>query len=103
MDLLGPSLQVLFNVCNRKFSVKTVLPLADQMLCRINYLHSINFTHGDLKPANFLIGRGKDSNMIFLINFGLAKRYFDPARQQHIPYGLSKRFSGTVLYASINA
>ena len=45
MDLLGPSLEDLFNFCNRKFSLKTVILLADQMISRIEYIHSQNFLH----------------------------------------------------------
>lgn len=81
MDLLGPSLEDLFTVCDRKLTTKTVLMLFDMMIKRIEYIHSRHFLHRDIKPDNFLMGIGKRSHKVkFLISFmiliGLYNRFW---------------------------
>ena len=55
------------------------------------------------QPDNFLIGLGKKSNVVYVIDYGLAKKYRDAKTHQHIPYRENKNLTGTARYASINA
>ena len=86
MDLLGPSIEDLFNICNKKFSLKTILMLAEQFLLRIEKLHSKNFVYRDIKPENFLMGLNEKSHLLHLVDFGLSKKYRDSTPHSHVPY-----------------
>lgn len=88
-DLLGPSLEDLFNFCDRKFSLKTVLLLADQLIPRIEYIHQKDFIHGDIKSDNFLMGANKLGNIVHVIDFGLAEECIDPEARIQIRTYLS--------------
>lgn len=100
IDLLGPSLEELFNSCGRQFSLKTVLMLAEQLLSRVEFLHSKELLHRDIKPDNFLMGVGENSTVVYAIDFGLAKKYMK--NKKHIECIYGKKLTGTARYASIN-
>jgi len=105
MELLSHSLEDLLHMCHGKFTLKTNLLVAKQLLQRIESLHNFGFLHRDIKPENFLIGRKGTTgeNTIFIIDFGLSKRYWNDTTNEHIPFADHKSLTGTARYASINS
>ena len=103
IDLLGKSLEDLFVYCHHKLSLKTVLMLADQMISCVEFIHNKNFIHRDIKPDNFVMGLGSNSTQVFIIDYGLSKKYRDQHTHVHIPYVEGKSLTGTARYASVGA
>ncbi|KAG2108219.1 casein kinase I [Suillus discolor] len=85
LELLGPSLHQLFLANNQRFSLLNVVNLGVQLLSRLEYIHSHNYIHGDVKPQNILVGLGNLRHTAFIIDFGI-----------------TKILSGTPAFASIN-
>ena len=100
MEFLGPNLEELFSFCNKTFSLKTILMIGIQVLNRIEKFHAEGFIHRDIKPDNFLIGVSKKKGRIYLIDFGLSKKYVT-RNKHHIPYNDNKSFTGSYRYSSI--
>ena len=103
MDFLGPSINNLFHLMQKKLSLQTVCMCAMQMICRLEYVHEKGYIHRDIKPENFVTGLDEDSNTIYIIDFGLSQRYKDKKTGAHIPYREKRQMAGTVRYASINS
>lgn len=85
-DLLGPSLGDLLDFCGRKFSLKTVLMVVNQLLYRLSHIHSKQLVHRDIKPDNILMGVGRRGNQVYITDMGIATEYrssegnYQPAR-----------------------
>ena len=102
MPLLGKSLHEIQSTKNFNFEFKDICLMAIQIIERIQWVHSQKIIHRDIKPDNFLIGLD-DPNIIYLIDFGLSKKYRSSITGNHIKCTRIKKFVGSLRYASINA
>ena len=102
-ELLGKSLEDIFNSYGKPFSLKTVCVLGIEMIKRIQSIHQKYYIHRDIKPDNFMTGRGENEKNIYIIDFGLAKKYYSISKAQHIKFCTGKHLIGTARYCARNA
>jgi len=103
LEYLSSSLSDLFTLNNKKFSLKTVLMLSQQMIDRLATLHAVGIVHRDVKPGNFVMGKGDKAGVVYLLDFGLAHPFKDENTNIHMPYQTNVCFRGTHRYASVTA
>ena len=102
MELLGKSLNYYLKKL-KYFSIKTVCMIGGQILSILEFIHNRHIVHRDIKPDNFCMGLSYNSKNVYLIDFGLAKKYRNSSTLIHYPLINKKRLTGTPRYASINA
>lgn len=103
MEILGKSLEDNVQACKGKLKVQTTVLIAEQVLQRIEFLHSKGFVHRDIKPENFMFGVHDKIHHVYIIDFGLSKMYWDKTREAHAQMKMKLSLTGTARYASINA
>ncbi|KAG2134704.1 casein kinase I delta [Suillus cothurnatus] len=102
LGLLGPLLHDLFLRHNQKFALHTVVNLAEQLLSHLQYIHSHNYIHGDIKLQNVTMGLHDLRHTVFIIDFSITKKYCDISTRQHVPFCHNQHLTGTPTFASIN-
>jgi serine/threonine protein kinase len=119
LESLGPSLEEHFNACGHKFSLITVALIAGQLvryraydhvsgltifqLSHLQNIHSRHYIHRDIKPANILTGLGDSAHIVYLADFGIAKRFRNPKTHAHVPLSNGHHLTGSPAFTSINS
>ena len=103
MQLLGNNLEEYLILRKRKFKLKTVLMLSNQMISILENIHKKSIIHRDIKPENFVMGLNEYSKYVYLINFGFAKKYRSISTKEQYPFNDNIIMTGTARYASINS
>ena len=101
-NLLGKSIQDIWEAKKRKFNLKDTCVFAIQAISRLEYVHSKNYIHRDIKPSNFLVGN-PDNSQLYLIDFGNARKYKSSKTGKHIKLIKRKKVFGSLIFLSTNA
>ncbi|KAG2365315.1 casein kinase 1, epsilon, partial [Suillus spraguei] len=102
LELLMPSLHQLFLANNRRFSLLNVINLGVQLISHLEYIHSHNYVHGDIKLQNILVGLENLRHTAFIIDFGITKTYWNATTSDHMPFCHGRSLSDTPAFALIN-
>ena len=101
-ELLGKSLQELYEQNDNEIPLKDICMIAIQILERLQYIHSKYIIHRNINPSNFLIGT-KNPSLIYMIDFAYAKKYRSSRTGNHIKFRLNQKINGQISYISANA
>ena len=102
MQLMDKSLEDIIHV-RKMFSTKTTAMIGFQLIGILHFIHDKNIIHRDVKPDNCVMGSGELNENLYLIDFGLAKKYRSSRTLKQYPLTRKKRLTGTARYASIHA
>lgn len=102
-ELLGPTIDDLFRLCGNRFSLKTTLMIFYSLLKSVEFIHSKDFIHRDIKPDNLLMGMGENSDTLYMIDYGISRSIIDPKTGEHIPFATDKQLVGTSRFISVNS
>jgi len=104
MELMGKSLYDIFEeIPNKKFSIRCVCNIGFQMIEILEFIHNKHIIHRDIKPDNFVVGLNEKRKYVYILDFGLSKKYRSSKTLKHYPVAKYKNLTGTARYASINA
>ena len=105
MELLGPCLENIFELNEKKFTLNTIFKLGIDMFTLIEQFHKRGFIHRDIKPGNFIFNYTKPFNKLYIMDFGLSKQYIvikDEGDKSHIEFKTDRSLIGTARYCSQN-
>ena len=102
MQYMDKSLEDIFQI-RKTFSIKTTAMIGFQLIGVLHFIHDKNFIHRDVKPDNCVMGSAELNENLYLIDFGLAKKYRSSKTLKQYPMTRKKKLTGTARYASIHA